>query len=44
MLADFFSILLGLFDRFVDELPISLCFEGHRGLSFCRITRKREFF
>ena len=43
-LADFFSILLGLFDRFFDERFIGLCIEGHHGLTFRKITRDGEFF
>ena len=35
---------LRLFDRFVYQLPIRLWLEGQHGLTFCRITRKREFF
>ena len=42
-LEAFFSILLGLFDRFFKQRPVGLYIEGHRGLTFCTITRDGEF-
>jgi hypothetical protein len=44
MLADFFSILLGLFDWFFDERSVGLCIEDPHGLTFRKITRNGEFF
>ena len=35
MLAEFFSILLGLFDWFFKERLVGLCLEGLHGLTFC---------
>jgi len=43
-LADFFSILLSLFDRFFKQRPVGLCIEGRHGLTFRKITRNGEFF
>ena len=42
--APFFSILLGLFDRFFVERPAGLCIEGHLGLTNCEFTRNGKFF
>ena len=42
-LADFFSSLLGLFDRFFDERLVGLYIEGHHCLTFRKITRYGEF-
>jgi hypothetical protein len=44
MLADFLSILLGLFDRFFDEHLVGLCIERRHGLIFGKITRDRKCF
>ena len=33
-LGDFFSIRLGLFDRFFEQRPVGLCIEGLHGLTF----------
>ena len=41
-LAGFFSVLLRLFDRFVVQLPVSLCLESYCSLTFCKITRDGE--
>jgi hypothetical protein len=43
-LADFFRILLGLFDLFFEQRPVGLSIEGHHGLTFRKITRNGEFF
>jgi len=42
-LGAFFSFLLRLFDRFFDQRLVSLCLEGHHGLTFRKITRDGEF-
>jgi hypothetical protein len=38
-LADFFSILLGLFDWFFEQRRVGLCLECRHGLTFRKITR-----
>jgi len=43
-LADFFSILLRLFDRFFEQRLVGLCIENHLGLIFRTITRLGKCF
>jgi hypothetical protein len=43
-LRPFFSILLGLFDRFVDERSVGLCFEAQCDFAFRKIAHAGEFF
>jgi hypothetical protein len=38
--APFSASWLGLFDRFVGQLPIALWLEGHYGLTFCLIAHE----